>query len=233
MSNKITFSNASNAKLSCKLKQNDKEVTDGISDLRLYMNGEQVELDNENSKEIDLTETASFFVSAKYDGAEISSGTVVAEFERIAMPCYYGTVVFGTYEWESSAADKFIQGLDQDYFDLHVDNNPIMVGEKAIANPGKLVKTFSIVPNEYKYYFYCADEDVEESRIFVAYPKYFGEITKILDGMNNQMEIDKDGDQGFISREIILGDEPYYVFLAKQTNATDASGEPASVTFQK
>ena len=28
MSNKITFSNASNAKLSCKLKQNDKEVTD-------------------------------------------------------------------------------------------------------------------------------------------------------------------------------------------------------------
>lgn len=234
MSNKITFSKTSEATLSWKLLHNDKDVTKNLEDLKLYVNGTAIEVNPNDSHHIlSVSEDTNFYVSAKYNGMDITSGIVTADFERVPQPCYYGTVEFDPYEWEEAAALSFINGLDKDKLDLLTDNNPILVGAKVIANPGKLVKTFDITPNNNKYFFYCAGVDgkVKESRPIVLYPTYFGETVSIWDGGNNKLDINKEGGMGLFHKEIKIGEEPYYVYLLKTPNATDPSGDPAPMTF--
>lgn len=233
MSNKITFSKPTEATLSWKLLHNDKEVTENLEDLKLYVNGTAIEVNPNESYKLPVSEDTNFYVSAKYKGMDITSGIVTADFERVPQPCYYGTVVFDPYEWDEDAALIFIDDLDKDQLDLLTDNNPLQVGNKVIANPGKLVKTFDITPNDNKYFFYCANDNVIESRPVVIYPKYFGETVSVLDGMDSKLDINKDGEQGLFRTELVIGEEPYYVYLLKTPNATDPSGDPAPLTFKK
>lgn len=234
MSNKITFSEPSMAKLSWKLKHNDKVVIDGIDEMNLYVNGEPIALDStDNQYEMEVTEDTSFYVSAKYNGMDVNSGSVIADFERKPSPCYYGTAILGSYEWNEEEAIEFIESLDKDALDILTDENPIVVGDNIIAHPGNLVSTFDIVPNDNKYYFYCADEKVEESRPFVLYPVYYGETNKVLDGMDSALDINKDGEYGLFMREVVIDGEPYYAFIVKVSNATDIDGEPVPLTFKK
>ena len=234
MSNKITFSEPSMAKLSWKLKHNDKVVIDGIDEMNLYVNGEPIALDStDNQYEMEVTEDTNFYVNAKYNGIEVNSGSVVADFERKPAPCYYGTVILDSYEWNEEEAIEFIESLDKDSLDILTDENPMVVGDNIIAHPGNLVSTFDIVPNDNKYYFYCADEKVDESRPFVLYPTYYGETAKILDSMDSALDINKDGEYGLFMREVVIGDEPYYAFMIKVSNATDIEGDPVPLTFKK
>lgn len=232
MSNKITFSKPSEATLSWKLLHNNKEVTENLEDLKLYVNGTAIEVNPNEPHTLSVSEDTNFYVSAKYKGMDVVSGIVTADFEREPQPCYYGSVEFGTFDWDEKVANTFIDSLDKYQIGLLTDNNPILRGDNVIANPGKLVKTFDITPNDNKYFFYCADDEgVNDSRPIVLYPAYFGETISIWDGGNNKLDINKEGSMGLFHKEIMIGDEQYYVYLLKTPNATDPSGDPAPMTF--
>lgn len=238
MSNKITFSAPSEAKLTWKATFNGQDVTNELENLSVTINNEKIELDeNETEYKFHIDKTSVIHMSTEWNGSNATSMKVIAEYVKPDVASYYGSLVIEPNNNDHGLSDSNLSAAIKNYFDdldveSMVDNKPLTINGKTVANPNSLIKHTVSAPNNMRYDFVCADfvsdTEIDQSRPVVIYPTSYGVTQQIIDDLQTNCIND------FIRVEFEFEGESYYAYVLKSTNslATD-DGVTLPFTFKK
>lgn len=238
MSNKITFSKPGEAKLTWKATYNGQDVTSEIESVSVIINNEKIQLDPSASEyTFGVDETTTVYAAAEWNGMSAKSSKLVAEYEKEAAASYFGSLIIEPNTNDHTWTDAELKELFQEYYESLdaeslVDSNPLSINGVQVANPNKLLKSITIVPNNNLYDFVCAEfvnePRIDQSRPAVIYPAHYGATIQIIDSMGNNCIND------FIKNEFVMNGEQYFAYTLKPTNslATD-DGVTLPYTFKK
>lgn len=253
--NTIVTDKTGQAKLTWKVISNDGIVPNvNLDSLKVVINDQVQDIDtSKSSYEFEVNADSEIHMEAEYEGVSVKTNKMIIDIvepqepetpdEPVTPPVqtkfdvYYGSPCIGEgLDWDEEGDTEtmaWISSLNQEFINILVDSEPISKDGVKIANPGKLVKLTNKTSATGTYNFYNADSKIEWGQPVLIYPKSFGEMKKITDSMGSSMSINSNDKFGFYKAEIVLNEIPYLVYIQKNPNSTDTTGDPLPYKFSK